>query len=203
MEAFISVSGTAVPLLLDDINTDQIAPADRSHGHGSDLKATLFRRWKESDPNFVLNRPQYSEPRILVAKDNFACGSSREMAVWCMSANGIRCVIARSIADIFKENCLRNGLLAIELPKDKAEKLEAAVVKADGVQAVSVDLPSQTISLPDGSKIEFDIRPAEKMALLEGLDDIGLTLKHKSDIEAFEARIKKEKPWLQRAEAHR
>jgi 3-isopropylmalate dehydratase small subunit len=201
MEAFISTSGTAVPLLLDDINTDQIAPADRNHGHDSNIKAMLFRRWKE-DPNFVLNKPQYQEPRILVAKDNFACGSSRESAVWCMAANGIRVVVARSIADIFKENCLRNGLLAIELPKDQAEKFEAQVTKFDGHQAFSVDLPSQTITCPDGTKFAFDIRPAEKMALLEGLDDIGLTLKQKADIEAFEAKIKKDKPWLQKAQAH-
>lgn len=202
MEAFISTSGTAVPLLLDDINTDQIAPADRSHGHGSDLKAMMFRRWKE-DPNFIFNKPQYKEPRILVAKDNFACGSSRENAVWCMLANGIRVVVARSIADIFKENCLRNGLLAIELPKDTAVAFEEKVVAADGGKPFSVDLPSQTITCPDGTKISFDIRPAEKIALLEGLDDIGLTLKHKGDIAAFEAKIKQSKPWLQKAEARR
>jgi 3-isopropylmalate dehydratase small subunit len=201
MEAFISVSGTAVPLLLDDINTDQIAPADKSHGHNSDMKAMLFRRWKE-DPNFVFNRPQYQAPRILVAKDNFACGSSRESAVWCMAANGIRCVVARSIADIFKENCLRNGLLAIELPLDKAVLFEEKVTKTDGAAPFSVDLPSQTITCPDGTKIAFEIREAEKIALLEGLDDIGLTLKHKADIEAFEAKIKKDKPWLQKAVAH-
>ena len=202
MEAFVSVAGTAVPLLLDDINTDQIAPADKSHGHGSDMKAMLFRRWKEADPNFVFNRPQYQQPRILVSKDNFACGSSRESAVWCMAASGIRCVVARSIADIFKENCLRNGLLAIELPTDKAVLFEEKVTKVDGAQAFSVDLPSQTITCPDGTKIEFDIRPAEKTALLEGLDDIGLTLKHKSDIQAFETKMKQRKPWLQKAVAH-
>jgi 3-isopropylmalate dehydratase small subunit len=202
MEAFISVSGTAVPLLLDDINTDQIAPADKSHGHNSDMKAMLFRRWKEGDPNFVFNRPQYQAPRILVAKDNFACGSSRESAVWCMAANGIRCVVARSIADIFKENCLRNGLLAIELPLDKAVLFEEKVTKTDGAAPFSVDLPSQTITCPDGTKIAFEIREAEKVALLEGLDDIGLTLKHKADIQAFEAKIKKDKPWLQKAVAH-
>jgi len=202
MEAFNSVSGTAVPLLLDDINTDQIAPADRNHGHNANHKAMLFRRWKESDPNFVLNRPQYQEPRILVAKDNFACGSSRESAVWCMAANGIRCVVARSIADIFKENCLRNGLLAIELPTDKAVLLEEKVTSVDGAKSFTVDLPSQTITCPDGTKIEFDIRPAEKMALIEGLDDIGITLKHQADIEAFEAKMKKNRPWLQKAAAH-
>jgi len=200
MEAFISTSGAAVPLLLDDINTDQIAPADKYHGHDSNMKAMMFRRWKE-DPNFVFNQPQYAEPRILVAKDNFGCGSSRESAVWCMAANGLRVVVARSIADIFKENCLRNGLLAIELPLDKAVLFEEQVTKSDGAQAFSVDLPSQTITCPDGTKIAFDIREAEKIALLEGLDDIGLTLKHKADIETFEAKIKKDKPWLQKAEA--
>ena len=171
MDAFISLTGTAVPLLQDDINTDQIAPADRSHGHGADMKATLFSRWKAADPNFVFNRPQFKEPRILVARDNFACGSSRESAVWAMAANGIRCVVARSIADIFKENCLRNGVLTIELPKDKAEAFEDKVTKADGAPKFTVDLPSQTITCPDGSKISFDVTPAEKTALLEGLDD--------------------------------
>ncbi len=201
MEPFISLTGSAVPLLLDDVNTDQIAPADRSHGHGADMKATLFSRWKAGDPNFVFNRPQFQEPRILVSRDNFACGSSRESAVWAMTANGIRCIVARTIADIFKENCLRNGMLTIELPADTAKDFEDKVIKADGAKHFTVDLPSQTITCPDGSKIAFDVTPAEKTALLEGLDDIGQTLKHKADIQAFEARIKQEKPWLQEAVA--
>ncbi len=200
MEAFTSLTGAAAPLPLDDVNTDQIAPAERGHGLTPDLKAMLFSRWKAGDPNFVLNRPQFKQTRILVARENFGCGSSRENAVWALTANGIRCVIARTIADIFKENCLRNGVLTIALPEADWTRLDAAVTKTDGAKPFTVDLPSQTIGLPDGGTIKFEIAPSEKTALLEGLDDIGVTLKHLGEIKAFEQKWKQQRPWLQKAE---
>jgi 3-isopropylmalate dehydratase small subunit len=200
MEPFVSLTGIAAPLPLDDVNTDQIAPAGRDHGLTPDLKTMLFSRWKAADPDFVLNRPQFKQTRILVARENFGCGSSRENAVWTLTANGIRCVIARSIADIFKENCLRNGVLTIALPEADWTKLDAAVTKADGAKPLGVDLPSQTITLPDGGTLKFDIAPAEKTALVEGLDDIGLTLKNLDDIKAFEQKWQQQRPWLQKAE---
>ena len=199
MQPFATLTGIAAPLLLDDVNTDQISPVDRSHPLTPDFKAMLFSRWK-TEPDFVLNKPQFSDfTRILVARENFGCGSSRESAVWALTANGITCIIARSIADIFKENCLRNGVLTIALSAEKAQALEEKVIVADGAKPFSVDLRSQTIIAPDGTSISFDIATAERTALLEGLDDIGLTLKHKDEIETFEARIRKDRPWLQSA----
>jgi 3-isopropylmalate dehydratase small subunit len=199
MQPFTKVTGVAVPLLLDDVNTDQIAPADRSHGLTPDLKAMLFSRWKAADPEFVLNRPQFAQTRILVARENFGCGSARENAVWSLMANGITCIIARSIADIFKENCLRNGVLAIALPEPQAAALEAKVVAADGAQPFTVDLKSQTIASPDATTISFEVAPAERIALLDGLDDIGLTLKHKDEVETYERKMRGVRPWLQSA----
>ncbi len=199
MQPFTTLTGVAAPLLLDDVNTDQISPVDRSHPLTPDFKAMLFSRWK-AESGFVLNKPQFKDAtRILVARENFGCGSSRENAVWALMANGITCVIARSIADIFKENCLRNGVLTIALPTEKAQALEEKVIVADGAKPFTVDLRNRTITAPDGTSISFDVAPAERTALLEGLDDIGLTLKHKDEIESFEARTKREKPWLQSA----
>jgi 3-isopropylmalate/(R)-2-methylmalate dehydratase small subunit len=198
MQPFTKITGVAAPLLMDDVNTDQISPAERGHGLKPDLKAMLFSRAKKAEPDFVLNRPQFKDTRILVSRENFGCGSSRENAVWALMANDITCVIARSIADIFKENCLRNGVLPISLG-DQGAAFEAKVVAADGAKPFTVDLTTQTISCPDGSTVKFDISPAERTALLEGLDDIGMTLKHKADIEVFEAKLKQSKPWLQTA----
>jgi 3-isopropylmalate/(R)-2-methylmalate dehydratase small subunit len=198
MQPFTKVTGVAAPLLMDDVNTDQISPAERGHGLKPDLKAMLFSRAKKTEPDFVLNRPQFKDTRILVSRENFGCGSSRENAVWALMANDITCVIARSIADIFKENCLRNGVLPISLGEAGAA-FEAKVVAADGAKPFTVDLTTQTISCPDGTTMKFDISSAERTALLEGLDDIGMTLKHKADIEAFEAKLKQSKPWLQTA----
>jgi 3-isopropylmalate dehydratase small subunit len=199
MQPFTTLSGVAAPLLLDDINTDQISPVDRSHALTPDLKKMLFSRWKAAEADFVLNKPQYHETRILLARENFGCGSSRENAVWALMANGITCVIARSIADIFKENCLRNGVLTIALPEDKAKSLEAKVLAVDGAKPFIVDLITRTITAPDGATIEFEVASAERTALLEGLDDIGLTLKHKDEIESFEKKMKSQRPWLQSA----
>ena len=196
MQPFTKITGVAAPLLLDDVNTDQIAPADRSHGLTPDLKAMLFSRWKAAEADFVLNRPQFAQARILVARENFGCGSSRENAVWSLMANGITCIIARSIADIFKENCLRNGVLTIALPEAQAAALEAKVLAADGAQPFTVDLTSQTIACPDGTTTAFEVAPAERTALLSGLDDIGLTLKHKDEIETFERKMRGVRPWL-------
>ena len=136
------------------------------------------------NPDFVLNKPQFRNAAILVAGRNFGCGSSREGAVWAMVAVGIRCIIARSIADIYRENCLQNGVLPVELRPEDASAFEARVVAADGRMSFTVDLPAQRISGPGGADIAFDIAPPDRIRLLEGLDDIGLTLKHAHDIVA-------------------
>jgi 3-isopropylmalate dehydratase small subunit len=199
MQPFSSHTGIAVPLLVDDLNTDQIAPVQAMRDLKPDYKKLLFMRTRAEDPDFVLNKPQFQNPGILVSGNNFGAGSSREAAVWGMLANNIRVIIAKSFADIYRENCLQNGLLPVGLPAAEADAFIARVVAVNGAAPFTVDLPTQTISGPGGPDIVFDIAPADRMRLLEGLDDIGLTLKHTNEIVAFEKRLADTQPWLQMA----
>lgn len=204
MQPFARHTGIAVPLIEDDINTDRIAPVQAMRMLKPDYKALLFMRARQrgdgsADPDFVLNRPQFRNPGILVTGRNFGAGSSREAAVWSMLANGIRVIIARSFADIYRENCLQNGLLPIVLAPADAEQLEQRVLAIDGAAAFTVDLTTQRISGPGGPDIAFDLAAADRMRLLEGLDDVGLTLKHADDITRWEQRVANEQPWLQQA----
>jgi 3-isopropylmalate dehydratase small subunit len=208
MQPFTSHSGVAVPLLKDDINTDQIAPVQSMRNLKPDYQALLFMRARRrddgsEDAEFVLNRPQFRHPGILVTGHNFGAGSSREAAVWAMLANGIRVIVARSFADIYRENCLQNGLLPIVLAPTVAEAFEQRVIAANGAAPFTVDLVAQRISGPGGLDISFEIPPADRMRLLEGLDDIGLTLKHTDEIAAWEGRMIAAQPWLQTAHDHR
>jgi len=202
MQPFKSHTGIAVPFLKDDINTDQIAPVQAMRNLKPDYKELLFMRARKrddgrEDPDFVLNKPQFRNPGILVTGQNFGAGSSRESAVWGMLANNIRVIVARSFADIYRENCLQNGLLPVVLAQPDA--FEARVIAANGSAPFTVDLETQTISGPGGSDIAFEIAAADRMRLLEGLDDIGLTLKHSDEIVAFEQRMAAAQPWLQTA----
>jgi 3-isopropylmalate dehydratase small subunit len=202
MQPFTTLTGIAVPLLQDDINTDQITPINRNMN--PDWAALLFGNARKrpdgsADPDFPLNRPQFRAPGILVTGRNFGCGSSREGAVWAMLATGIRCIVARSFADIYRENCLQNGLLPVELEAADSAAFEARVLAADGAASFTVDLLAQTISGPGGGDLAFELPPADRMRLIEGLDDIGLTLKHAPDIAAWEKRMAGAHPWLQRA----
>jgi 3-isopropylmalate/(R)-2-methylmalate dehydratase small subunit len=202
MQPFTTLSGIAVPLLQDDINTDQITPINRNMN--PDWAALLFVHARklpdgEDDPDFALNKPQFCQPGILVTGRNFGCGSSREGAVWAMLATGIRCIVARSFADIYRENCLQNGLLPVELKPADADAFETRVLAADGAAPFTVDLQTQRISGPGGPDLTFDMPAADRMRLLEGLDDIGLTLKHAPEIAAWEKRVAGEQPWLQTA----
>ena len=202
MQPFITLTGIAVPLLGDDINTDQIAPMQRSLN--PDYARLLFARARKladgsDDPDFALNKPQFRNPGILVTGRNFGCGSSRESAVWAVIECGIRCIVARSFADIYRENCLKNGLLPVELKPADADLFERNVILADGAVLFTVDLVTQSISRPGGLKIAFEIAGADRMRLLEGLEDIGLTLKHARDISAWEERASRTRPWLQAA----
>jgi 3-isopropylmalate/(R)-2-methylmalate dehydratase small subunit len=198
MTPFTTLTGAAVPLLLDDINTDQIAPQQMDRRLDPDFRAMLFRRQRQ-DPAFILNRPQYADAAMIVAGTNFGCGSARETAVWSLMAWGIRCIAARGFADIFRENCLQNGVLPLELAAPMHDALAARIVAADGAAPFTVDLITQTISGPGGPDIAFDIAPADRMRLIEGLDDIGLTLKHADEIAAWETRTAAAQPWLQSA----
>jgi 3-isopropylmalate/(R)-2-methylmalate dehydratase small subunit len=199
MQPFSSHTGIAVPLQVDDLNTDQIAPVQAMRDLKPDYKKLLFMRTRAEEPDFVLNKPQFQNPGILVSGNNFGAGSSREAAVWGMLANNIRVIVAKSFADIYRENCLQNGLLPVVLPVAEADAFIARVVSVNGAAPFTVDLQTQTLSGPDGPDIMFDIAPADRMRLLEGLDDIGLTLKHTGEIVAFEKRVASAQPWLQTA----
>jgi len=201
-EPFTTLTGVAAPLLVDDINTDQITPVQRSRNLHPDYARVLFSglRYREDgsdSPDFILNQPGFRNTRILVTGSNFGCGSSREGAVWAMAAFGIRCIVARSFADIYRENCLKNGVLPVVLPPADSQVFEAKVIETAGAAPFTADLENQRIRCPDGTGFVFDIAPAERTALLEGLDDIGLTLKHADEIAAWENRTSGERPWLQ------
>ncbi len=208
MQAFSSHTGVAAPLLKDDVNTDQIAPVLHSRGLKEDYKAMLFHRARRredgsEDPDFVLNKPQFRNAGILVTGNNFGAGSSRETAVWSMLANNIRVIVAKSFADIYRENCLQNGLLPIVLEPHEADAFAARVIAVDGAAPFTVDLVSQRISGPGGADVAFEIAAADRTRLLEGLDDIGLTLKHMNEIVSWEQRAAAAQPWLQTAKDSR
>jgi 3-isopropylmalate dehydratase small subunit len=200
MEPFISLTGVAAPMLADDINTDQITPVYRDL-HPDYAKLLFARKRKRpdgsDDPDFVLNKPQFKDAKILVAGQNFGCGSSRESAVWAFVAVGIRCIVARSFADIYRDNCLKNGVLPVVLSAGDADAFEKLVVATDGKAPFTADLRSQTLTGPGGRQFSFKIAPEDRTILLEGLDDIGLTLKHAPDIAAWEQRMQRERPWVQ------
>jgi 3-isopropylmalate dehydratase small subunit len=205
MQPFSSHAAVAAPMLKDDINTDQIAPIMNTRSLKDDYKAMLFHRARRredgsEDPDFVLNKPQFRNAGILVTGNNFGAGSSRESAVWSMTANNIRVIVAKSFADIYRENCLQNGVLPIVLAPDEADAFAARIVAVDGAAPFTVDLETQRISGPGGGDVAFEIAPADRMRLLEGLDDIGLTLKHMGDIESWEKRAAAAQPWLQTAQ---
>jgi 3-isopropylmalate/(R)-2-methylmalate dehydratase small subunit len=199
MQPFTSHTGIAVPLLVDDLNTDQIAPVQAMRALKPDYKALLFMRVRAENPDFVLNQPQFRDPGILVSGNNFGAGSSREAAVWGMLANNIRVIVAKSFADIYRENCLQNGLLPVVLSAAEADAFIARVVAVNGAAPFTVDLRTQHISGPGGPDIAFEIPAPDRVRLLEGLDDIGLTLKHNDEIAAWEARARTAQPWLQEA----
>jgi len=201
MEKFTRLTGVAAPLPFINIDTDMIIPKQylktiKRTGLGSALFSEM--RYKEDgseNEDFVLNKPAYRNASIIVAGDNFGCGSSREHAPWALKDFGISCVISTSFADIFYNNCFKNSILPIVV---SPEQLAALMDDAErGSNAtISVDLQAQTISGPDGGTINFDIDPARKNALLEGLDDIGLTLDKAARIDGFEQKMGAERPWV-------
>ena len=201
MEKFETLTGVAAPLPQINVDTDMIIPKQFLKTiKRTGLGKNLFDEMRYDDngdekPDFVLNKPAYRDAKILVAGENFGCGSSREHAPWAIQDFGIRCVIAPSFADIFFNNCFKNGILPIALPQDEVDKLMADA--ENGANAtLTVDLERQTITRPDGATVTFDVDPFRKRCLLEGLDDIGLTLEREADISAFEARRAAERPWL-------
>ncbi len=204
MTPFEAVEGVAVALLENNVDTDAIAPLDVSRR--PDYARMLFRRRREAaraaGTPFILDEPAFAQARILVAGENFGCGSSRESAVWALAAFGIRCVVARSFAETFRQNCLRNGLLPVVPAPADAAALEQLVVAAHGIGTFGADLREQRITGPDGFAFGFAIDTHEREALLEGLDDIGLTLRFLPEIEAWERRTREQAPHLQILERH-
>ena len=202
MKPFTTLTGIAAPLPRDDVNTDQISPIQPASTLHPDYAALLFGRWRKradgsEDPEFVLNRPRFGEAKILVTGRNFGCGSSREASIRSLLAHGIRCVVARSFAEIFRENCLRNGLLPVVLAEQTATTFETLVAESDGRGTFTVDLAGQSIVCPDGAVIPFCIPPAERRALLEGQDHIDLALENIDAIKAWERKTRDRQPWLQ------
>ena len=201
MDKFTTLTGVAAPLPLINVDTDMIIPKQFLKTIlRSGLGANLFDEMRfDQDGNeiadFVLNRPAYREAKILVGGENFGCGSSREHAPWALLDFGIRCVVAPSFADIFYNNCFKNGILPIVLPQEDVDKLMDDAER--GANAIlTVDLETQVITGPDGGSVAFDVDPFRKHCLLNGLDDIGLTLEKADAIDAFEARMDATTPWL-------
>jgi 3-isopropylmalate/(R)-2-methylmalate dehydratase small subunit len=201
MEPFKKLDGVAAPLNMINVDTDMIIPKQYLKTiHRTGLGKALFyeMRYDEKgseNPDFVLNKPAYRKAQILVTGDNFGCGSSREHAPWALLDFGIRCVIAPSFADIFYGNCFKNGILPIKLPQSEVDKLMDDAERGANA-TLSVDLEKQEIHGPDGGVIRFEVDAFRKQCLLNGWDDIGLTMRAEDKIDAYEARHKLEAPWV-------
>ena len=203
MRAFVHLDGRAVPLPIANLDTDQIIPKQflktiEREGLGKGLFYDLrFDGEGKAKPGFVLNRPEYKGAGVLVAGDNFGCGSSREHAPWALMDFGIRCVVSTSFADIFYNNCFQNGLLPVVLP---AAQVQALMEEArGGNHLVTVDLAAQTVVSPSGQTFAFEIDPQRKEKMLKGLDAIGETLLAASDIDTYEMKRALDRPWLEDA----
>jgi 3-isopropylmalate/(R)-2-methylmalate dehydratase small subunit len=201
MQPFTTLTGIAAPLPLANVDTDKIIPARflktiKRTGLGKNLfDAIRYRADGSENPDFVLNQDPYRRAEILIAGPNFGCGSSREHAPWALLDFGIRCVIAPDFADIFHNNCFKNGILPIRLPQEVCELLmEDARLGPNS--RISIDLERQVVVRPSGEEIAFEVDPFRKHCLLHGLDDIGLTMAKQGAIEAYEARSRSAQPWL-------
>jgi 3-isopropylmalate/(R)-2-methylmalate dehydratase small subunit len=200
MDKFTVLTGVAAPLRVVNVDTDMIIPKQylktiKRTGLGTGLFADKRYREDGSDnPNFVLNQPAYRKAQILVAGDNFGCGSSREHAPWALLDFGIRCVISTSFADIFYNNCFKNGILPIVVSPEDLEKLFDDAERGANA-TITIDLPNQEIRGPDGGTIKFDVDAFRKHCLLHGLDDIGLTLEKAPAIDSFEQKLS-DRAWI-------
>jgi 3-isopropylmalate/(R)-2-methylmalate dehydratase small subunit len=201
MDRFTTLTGVAAPLEIMNVDTDMIIPKQylktiKRTGLGAGLFAEMrFDEKGRENPDFVLNKPAYRSAKILVAGDNFGCGSSREHAPWALLDFGIRCVISTSFADIFYNNCFNNGILPIVVSPEDLEKLFDDA-KRGANATLTIDLERQEIHGPDGGTVTFDIDPARKEKLLQGLDDIGVTMERTPAISGFEQKVAAERPWI-------
>ena len=201
MDKFDKLTGIAAPLDLINVDTDMIIPKQFLKTiKRSGLGVNLFDEMRYDDdrneiPTFVLNKPQYRDAQILVAGDNFGCGSSREHAPWAIKDFGISCVIAPGFADIFYNNCFKNGILPIVLPQDQVDVLMKDAEKGANAR-MQIDLEAQTITTSDGDTFAFAVDAFKKHCLMNGLDDIGLTLEKSAAIDSFEAAAAQSRPWV-------
>lgn len=201
MDKFEKLSGIAAPMPLINIDTDMIIPKQflktiKRSGLGVNLFDEMrYDRQGNEIEDFVLNKPQYRETEILVAGDNFGCGSSREHAPWALKDFGIKAVISTSFADIFFNNCFKNGILPIVLPQEAVDILMKDAEKGSNARMI-VDLENQTVSSSEGETFSFEVDPFKKHCLLEGLDDIGLSLEKAPAIDSYEAKMAQERPWV-------
>lgn len=201
MDKFTSLTAVAAPLRIRNVDTDQIIPARylktiKRTGLGSALFSPhRYQDDGSENPEFVLNKPAYRKAEILVAEDNFGCGSSREHAPWALLDFGIRCVISTSFADIFYNNCFKNGILPIVVAPDDLEKLMDDADRGSNA-TLTIDLEEQVIKGPDGGTLRFEIDGFRKHCLLNGLDDVGLTMEKGAIVKTFEHKLAAERPWL-------
>ena len=201
MQPFTTLTAVAAPLPLANVDTDKIIPARflktiKRTGLGQHLFDTLrFEPDGSERADFVLNQPAYREAGVLIAHENFGCGSSREHAPWALLDFGIRCVIAPSFADIFHANCFKNGMLPIVLPREVCDALMADAALGPNAR-LTIDLPRQVVVRPNGEEIPFAVDAFRKHLLLEGLDDIGQTMQRAPAIDAYEARARESAPWM-------
>jgi 3-isopropylmalate/(R)-2-methylmalate dehydratase small subunit len=201
MQPFTTLTGIAAPLPLPNVDTDKIIPARflktiLRTGLGKNLFDTLrFTPDGAENPDFILNREPYRRAEVLISGPNFGCGSSREHAPWALLDFGIRCVIAPDFADIFFNNCFKNGILPIRLPQEVCDALAADAALGANAR-LTIDLERQVVVRPNGEEIRFEVDPFRKHCLLNGLDDIGQTMAHAPAIDAFEARRRADQPWL-------
>ena len=200
MDKFTTLTGVAAPLDMANIDTDKIIPKQylktiKRTGLGQGLFAELrFNQDGTENPDFILNKPAYRQAKIIVAGDNFGCGSSREHAPWALLDFGVRCVISTSFADIFYNNCFKNGILPIRVTPEQLELLMDDASRGSNA-TLTIDLDSQQIRGPDGGTVTFDIDPFRKHCLMEGLDDVGLTLAKKPAIDRYETALATTRPW--------
>ena len=201
MDKFTKLEGVAAPMKIRNIDTDMIIPKQylktiKRTGLGKGLFSEMrFNEDGSENPDFVLNKPAYRKAKIIVAEDNFGCGSSREHAPWALLDFGVRCVISTSFADIFYNTCFQNGVLPIKVSKEDLDKLMDDAERGSNA-TLSIDLETQEIRGPDGGVVKFDIDPFRKHCMLNGLDDIGLTMTKAKALDVYESARKAERPWM-------
>ena len=200
MDKFTKLTGVAAPMKIRNIDTDMIIPKQylktiKRTGLGSGLFSEMrFNEDGSENPDFVLNKPAYRDAKIIVAEDNFGCGSSREHAPWALMDFGVRCVISTSFADIFFNNCFQNGVLPIRVSREDLDKLMEDAERGSNA-TMTIDLEAQEIHGPDGGVVKFDIDAFRKHCMLNGLDGVGITMQKDKSISAFEANLAKDRPW--------